>query len=59
VCNEAQEAMRADINQLKDQMGQILEALVTLKSANENPVVRNEDATSSNPVVSQLGVMSI
>ena len=48
---EAVESVKNDVNQLKDQMGQILEALATLKSTRESQVVRNEEATSSNPVV--------
>jgi len=52
---EAVESVKNDVNQLKDQMGQILEALAALKSTRENLVVRNEEATSSNPVVQQIG----
>ena len=48
---EAVESVKNDVNQLKDQMGQILEALAALKSTRESQVVRNEEATSSNPVV--------
>ena len=46
---EAVESVKNDVNQLKDQMGQILEALAALKSTRESQVVRNEEATSSNP----------
>jgi len=52
---EVVESVKNDINQLKDQMGQILEALAGLKSTRENLVARNEEATSSNPVVQQIG----
>jgi len=42
---------------LKYQIGQILEAISTLKSTNENRGVKNEEATS-NSVVSQIGIIS-
>jgi len=47
--------MRASIDQLKDQMNQILEALKTLKSSREVITVRNEEAISSHPLVTHLG----
>jgi len=49
---EAQESIKSEICQLKDQIGQILETLVALKSTKDIPVVRNEEATSFNPVAS-------
>jgi len=45
------ESMKNDVNQLKDQMGQILETLVALKNNRDNSVTRNDEATSSNPVM--------
>jgi len=53
---EAQETMKADINQLKDQVGKILEALVALKSIVD---AWNEEAQSSYPRVLQLGALQI
>jgi len=54
---EAVEAMKDDMNQLKDQIGQILEAFAALRSARESQIVRNEEATSSDPVVQQIGAI--
>jgi len=51
----AQESMKADINQLKDQMSQILEALADLRNTKD----RNEEATSANPAVPQPRVLPI
>jgi len=48
---EVVNTVKNDINQLNDQIGQILEALTAMKSTRESLVVRNEEATSSNPVV--------
>jgi len=56
---EAVESVKNDVNQLKDQMGQILEALAALKSTRESLMVRNEEATSSNPVVQQIGTVPV
>jgi len=50
--SEKQETLQADVNQIKDQMRQILEALAALQSARETPVIRNEEVTSSYPSVS-------
>jgi len=44
--------MKANISQLKDQMGKIFEVLAAMKNTKDNPEVRNEEATSSNPMVS-------
>jgi len=58
---EAVESVKNDLNQLrdqmKDQMAQILEALATMKSTRESPEVRNEEVTSSNPVMQQIGMV--
>jgi len=50
--SEKQETLQADVNQIKDQMSQILEALAALQSARETPVIRNEEITSSYPPIS-------
>jgi len=39
---ETQESMKADINELKDRMSQILEALATLKSTEDNPTTHEQ-----------------
>jgi len=51
-CGEMQESMKADIDQLKNQMGQMFEMMVALKDA---VAVRNEEAQSSHPPVLQQG----
>jgi len=43
--------MRTDINQLKDQMSQILEARAALKSTREAPVAKHEEVTFSYPYI--------
>ncbi|XP_017426299.1 uncharacterized protein LOC108334882 [Vigna angularis] len=43
VWEEEREAIRVDISQLKDQVGQILEALKTMKSVGETSPVKAED----------------
>jgi len=48
--NEVQESMKADIDQLKTQMGQMFEMMVALKDA---VTVRNEEAQSSHPPLLQ------
>jgi len=53
------DSVKNDVNQLKDQMGQILEALTAMKSIKESPVVKNEEATSFNPVVQQIGMVPV
>jgi len=45
--NEVQESMKADIDQLKTQMGQMFEMMVALKDV---VTVRNEEAQSSHPL---------
>jgi len=45
------ESMKNDVNQLKDHMGQIFEALVALKNTRDNSTTRNDEATSSNPAM--------
>jgi len=50
--NEVQESMKADIDQLKTQMGQMFEMMVALKDA---VTVRNEEAQSSHPPLLQHG----
>ena len=45
-----QESMKADIDQLKTQMGQMFEMMVALKDA---VTVRNEEAQSSHPPLLQ------
>jgi len=45
--SEAQESMKADIDQLKTQMGQMFEMMVALKDA---IAVRNEETQSSPPL---------
>ena len=47
-----QESMKADIDQLKTQMGQMFEMMVALKDA---VTVRNEEAQSSHPPLLQQG----
>jgi len=47
------ESVKNDVNQLKEQMGQILEALVALKNTRDNSATRNDEATSSNPAMLQ------
>jgi len=42
-CEEAHEVVKADINQLKDEMGQILEALKSLKASGEALFARVEE----------------
>jgi len=56
---EPQEAIKADINQLKDQVGQILEALAALKSIREVPVARHHEVTFSYPPTTYLGVLQV
>ena len=56
---EVIESVKNDVNQLKDQMGQMLEALAALKSTRESQVVRNEEATSSNLVMQQIGTVPV
>jgi len=51
------ESVKNDVNQLKDQMGQILEALVALKNTRDNSATRNDEATSSNPAILQIGAL--
>ena len=48
--SEVQESMKADIDQLKAQMGQMFEMMVALKDA---ITVRNEEAQSSRPPLLQ------
>ena len=48
------ESVKNDVNQLKDQMGQILEALVALKNTRDNSVTINDEATASNPAMLQI-----
>ena len=45
------ESVKNDVNQLKDQMGQILKALVSLKNTRDNYATRNDEVTYSNPVL--------
>jgi len=49
---EAVESMKNYVNQLKDQIGQILEALFALKNTKDNSASRNDEVASYNPVVS-------
>jgi len=56
---EAVDSVKNDVNQLKDQIGQILEALAAMKSTRENSMVRNEEATSSDLVVQQIGMVPV
>jgi len=60
---KAVQSVKIDVNQLrdqmKDQMAQILEVLAVMKSTKESPMVRNEVATSSNPVVYQIGMILV
>jgi len=51
------ESVKNDVNQLKDQMSQILEALAALKNTRDNSATRNEEATSSNPAMLQIGAL--
>jgi len=51
------ESMKNDVNQLKYQMGQILEVLVALKNTRDNFATRNDEATSSNPAMLQIGAL--
>jgi len=51
------ESVKNDVNQLKDQMSQILEALVALKNTRDNSATRNDEATSSNPAMLQIGAL--
>jgi len=51
------ESMKNDVNQLKDHMGQIFEALVALKNTRDNSTTRNDEATSSNPAMLQIGAL--
>jgi len=51
------ETVKNDVNQLKDQMGQILEALVALKNTKDNSATINDEATSSNPAMLQIGAL--
>jgi len=51
------ESVKNDVNQLKDQMGQIVEALVTLKNMRDNSATKNDEATSSNPAMLQIGAL--
>jgi len=44
---EAHEAVKADINELKDQVGQILEALKSLKASGEASTARVEETAHS------------
>ena len=53
---EERESMKNDINQLKDQVGQILESIVSLKSMMST---RNEEAQSSHPPVLQSGALQM
>jgi len=53
----AVEFVKNGVNQLKDQMGQIIEALVALKNTRDNSATGNDEATSSNPVMLQNGVL--
>jgi len=46
----AQEAVKADICQLKDQVGQILEALKSLKASGEASSTKGEERTHGGPV---------
>jgi len=48
--NEVQESMKADIDQLKTQTGQMFEMMVALK---DTVTVRNEEAQSSHPLLLQ------
>jgi len=48
--NEVQESMKANIDQLKTQMGQMFEMMVALKDA---VIVCNEEAQSSHPPLLQ------
>jgi len=56
---EAVDSVKNDVNQLKDQIGQILEALAAMKSTRENSMVRNDEATSSDLVVQQIGMVPV
>jgi len=56
---EAVEFVKNDVNQLKEQMGQILEALVDMNNTKESLVVINEETISSNPVVQQIGMVLV
>jgi len=47
--------VKNDVDQLEDQIGQILEALVALKNTRDNSTTRNDEATSSNPAMLQIG----
>ena len=51
------EFVKNDVNQLKDQIGQILEALVALKNTRDNSATRNYEATSFNPAMLQIGAL--
>ncbi|XP_047174269.1 uncharacterized protein LOC124841934 [Vigna umbellata] len=57
VWEEEPEAIRADISQLKDQVGQILEALKTMKSVGETSSIKADDNAHPpvhNPVGTQF-----
>ena len=54
--NEVQESMKADIDQLKTQMGQMFEMMVALKDA---VTVRNEEAQSSHPPLLQHSNLNV
>jgi len=46
----AQEIIKADISQLKDQVGQILEALKSLKASGEASSAKGEKSTNDAPI---------
>jgi len=57
--SEAQKAIRVNVNQLKDQMDQIFEALVALKSTREAFVATHEEVTSFYPLITYPGLLQI
>jgi len=50
---EAQETITVDVNPLKDKMGQILGALVALKSTREASLTRHEEIVVSYPLITR------
>jgi len=46
---EAQEAIKANVNLIKEQMSQLVEALAALKSTTETHAMKNAEVTSSAP----------
>ena len=55
-CEQAQENMKSNIDQLKEQVGQILEAMMSLKNMMNT---RNEEVQSSHPPVLQSGALQM